>query len=166
MLRSSVVPVLSLRTSFDIYTCYIGVWIPLEEYRTKTGISITMAIGPLFSHPGYSLYNIHIYIQQQCATIRPMVFIKRLHNAVWKTIILTLFKYNNKKLIIGGCTEGERRQRFHRLTAQRFIPEGDKVSRGMIHLPSFIFRRHGSRLGDSSITMTIMSEESKKTWIW
>ena len=53
--------------------------------------------------------------------------------------------------------EGEGRQRFHRLSTRKFIPEGDEVSRVLILLPSFTFRRHGSQLGDSSITMTVMS---------
>lgn len=54
-------------------------------------------------------------------------------------------------------SKGEGEQRFHRLSTLRFIPEGDEVSRVLIHLPSLTFRRHGSRLGDRSITMTIMS---------
>ena len=56
-----------------------------------------------------------------------------------------------------GHAEGEGRQRFHRLSTQRIIPEGNKVSRVLIHLSSFTFRRHGSRLGDNLITMTVMS---------
>ena len=45
--------------------------------------------------------------------------------------------------------EGKVRQRFHRLSTRRFIPEGDKVARVLIHLLSFTFRRHGSQLGDT-----------------
>ena len=55
-----------------------------------------------------------------------------------------------------SCTEDEE-VRFHRLSIRRFILEGNKVSRILIHLPSFTFRRHGSWLVDSSITMTVMS---------
>ena len=47
-----------------------------------------------------------------------------------------------------------RKVKFHRLSTRRFIPEWSEVSRVLIHLPSFTFRRQGSRLGDNSITMT------------
>ena len=50
-----------------------------------------------------------------------------------------------------------REAKAHKRSVQRFIPEGDKVSRVLIHLPSFTFRRHGSWLGDSSVTMIVMS---------
>ena len=52
--------------------------------------------------------------------------------------------------------EGEEKIRFHRLSTGRFIPEGNEVSRVLIHLPSFTLRGHGSRLVDSSITMTVI----------
>ena len=71
---------------------------------------------------------------------------------------------NGKK---GTKEKGEKDQRrmeskgkgkFHRLSTWRFIPEGNDVSRVLIHLSSLIFRRHGSRLGGRSITMIAMSD--------
>ena len=55
-------------------------------------------------------------------------------------------------------TEYEGWERFHRLSTPRFIAERDEVSGALIHLPSFTFGTHGSRLGDSLITMTFMSD--------
>ena len=55
------------------------------------------------------------------------------------------------------CAEDKQKGRFYRLSTRRFIPEGNKVSKVLIHLPSFTFRRHGSQLVDSSIIMTVMS---------
>ena len=48
--------------------------------------------------------------------------------------------------------------KFHRLSTRTLILEGNEVSRVLIHLPSFTIRRHGLRLVDSSITMTVMSD--------
>ena len=64
----------------------------------------------------------------------------------------------NKEKEAQRCAEDKQKGRFYRLSTWRFIPEGDEVSRVLIHLPSFTFRTHGSRLVDSSITMTIMSD--------
>ena len=54
--------------------------------------------------------------------------------------------------------ESEGKGRFYRLSTRRFIPEGNDVSRVLIHLPSLIFHRHGSRLGGRSITMIATSD--------
>ena len=47
--------------------------------------------------------------------------------------------------------------RFHSESTLRFIPEGCKVPRVLIHLLSRILMRHGSRLYSWSITTTAMS---------
>ena len=98
------------------------------------------------------------------------------YNIAWIVMMLTVFKCNNKNSInhpgmvvswrdgndtreekeTQGCSEGEGKQRFHRLSTWRYIPEGNEVFRVLIHLPYFTFRRHGSRLGDCSVTMTVM----------
>ena len=53
-----------------------------------------------------------------------------------------------------GIRKGEGGQSF---TGYQPGDSGDEVSRVLIYLPSFTFRRHEPRLGDSSITMTVMS---------
>ena len=67
-----------------------------------------------------------------------------------------MVRTRKKKKIPKGVRK--RKVNFLRLSTRRFIPEGNEVSRVLIHLPSFIFRRHGSQLGDNLITMTDMSD--------
>ena len=55
------------------------------------------------------------------------------------------------------CMESKGKGKFHGLWTWMFIAEGNDVSRVLIHLPSLIFRRHGSWLGGRSITMISMS---------
>ena len=55
--------------------------------------------------------------------------------------------------------------RHHRLSTLRFIPEGNKVPRILIHLLSQILCRHGSWLETKSITMTVMSARECAWWL-
>ena len=57
-----------------------------------------------------------------------------------------------------SCVEDKQKDIIYWLSTLKFIPEGDQVSRVLIHLPFITFGRHGSRLVDSSITMTVMSD--------
>ena len=81
------------------------------------------------------------------------------------------YKYINKILIFfvgwlgrdqdGGGTEHPRvsgREQIYRPSTLRFILEGDKVSRVLIHLLSLIFHKHASRLRASSTARTAMSD--------
>ena len=89
--------------------------------------------------------------------------------------MLSILKYSIELVILGWqcrewggkgmekrkgqrCTEVKGRADFHRLSTWRFIPEGNDVSRVLIHLLPLIFCRHGSRLGGRSITMIARSD--------
>ena len=56
-----------------------------------------------------------------------------------------------------GLIDGWLSGRFHSESTQRFIPEGYEVPRVLIHLLSYILRRHGSWLYNWSLTATTVS---------